>query len=391
MMVVLSHCALAFQPGLLSGKPAQAYFSAGIWISSTPLTFFWNPELGVAIFFVLSGFVLANSVKASHAPLSELALRRYIRLSGPILGTSLLIWGVVASGLLFNKAMASLNGSEWLAMNFAWTAYEKNDLGLLVWQSLIDIYARSRHWWNFALWTMPIEFWGSLGLFCCYAGLRRFAAPPAARLIAAVAIFLVIWRSAYSGFAAGAALFEVTCLLGGKAANRARGWICGAGLLAAGFVLGGTPWNLLGTPYWPGFVWLSERINEPVLMVHRFGAICIVAAALVFPPLRALLAKAPFQFLGRVSFMIYLLHIVLICSLFSWLMLRLSPTLGYNGATVVGLVIFLVVLLGAAAVATTLIDRPSIRLARRVGAAGPRAVRSLTMTVWSRLAAARVR
>jgi peptidoglycan/LPS O-acetylase OafA/YrhL len=386
MMVVFCHCTLAFQPALLSGKPEQAHFASSIWIARTPLIFFWNPELGVAIFFVLSGFVLAASVTAKSVPLAELALRRWIRLSGPILGTSLLIWGFVQAGLLYNQPMAAQNGSDWLAGNFAWTAFEPNDLGVLVWQSLIDIFARGRHWWNFALWTMPIEFWGSIGLFALYAVLRWAARPPALRLAVALIVLALTWRTPYGGFAAGAGLFEAGCLLRGVAKFRALCWTAGAGLLLAGFVLGGTPWNLFDTLYWPSFVWLSARIDNPILAVHRLGAVYVVAAVLVLPPLRHVLTLRPFRFLGRVSFIVYLMHITLICWLFSWLMLRLTPLIGYNRASALGLLIFLIVLMAVAVVATRLFDQTSIRLSRQVGAVVPRAINALAAKTWSRLA-----
>ena len=162
-------------------------------------------------------------------------------------------------------------------------------------------------------------------------------------------------------------------------------WTAGVGMLLAGFVLGGMPWDLSQTGYWVGFVWLSAYIGNPVLAVHRLGAINVVAAVLVLPPLRYALTQRPFRFLGHVSFMVYLLHVTLICSLFSWVILRLTPLVGYNRASAIGLLSFLIALLGIAAVATRLFDQTSIRLSRKVGAAVPRAVGSLAANTWSRV------
>jgi len=365
MIVVLSHCAQSFQPALLSGKPGG--LPAFVWISRTPLTLLFDPELGVAIFFVLSGFVLAASVTATPASFAELAVRRWIRLAGPILATSLVIWAAVQAGLLGNRALAAQNGSDWLAMNFAWLSIEDNNLALLVWQSLVDIFARGRHWWNFALWTMPIELWGSLGLFACYALLRR-KAPPVGRLLVAIALMALLWRSAYGGFAAGAALFESSGLLPSSSRWRAVAAPAGAALLGIGLVLGGTPYNIFDTPYWPPYLRLAPLIDNPVLAAHRLGALCIVAATLLLPGLRHFLTLRPLRWLGRVSFMVYLLHVILICTLYSRLVLWLSPQLGYHASTGLALPVFLAALLAAARVATSLFDAPSIRLAARGGA-----------------------
>ncbi len=391
MIVVLCHSTLAFHPALLTGQPSAARFAGSIWISRTPLTFFYNPELGVAIFFVLSGFVLAASVHAKPAPFSELALRRWIRLSGTILGTSLIIWVIVEAGLLYNQPVAAANGSDWLAGNFAWLAYQSNDLWQVFRQSLFDIYVHAIHWWNFALWTMPVEFWGSMGLFACYTVLRRTVASAPIRLMTACVVLALSWRSAYGGFAAGALLYETSLLLRPRNHHPALAWVAGGVLLVPAILLGGMPWNLAGTPYWTGFAWLSGHMDSPILAVHRFGAICVVAATLLFPPLQFAFTTRPFRFLGRISFTLYLLHIVLICSLFSWVVLHLTPRVGYNAATATGFVLFLVTLLGAATVAEALIDQPTLRLAKAGGTLAPRAIAMVTNVLRSRLALARQR
>ena len=163
---------------------------------------------------------------------------------------------------------------------------------------------------------------------------------------------------------------------------RAVAWIGGAVLLVAGFALGGTPFNLQDTAYWQSFAWMSARLDNPVLLAHRVGAIAVVAAAVVWPPLHQVLTWAPIRFLGRVSFMVYLLHILLICSLFSWLLMGLTPIAGYNLATLLAMVIFLVVLLALATLATRLIDEPAIRLSRRMGTLTAKTLTMLRASAW---------
>ena len=153
-------------------------------------------------------------------------------------------------------------------------------------------------------------------------------------------------------------------------------WWGGAAAFATGVVLGGMPYDLLGTPYWPGFVLASGWLTEPVLAAHRVGAGLLVLAALAWPPLGWALRRRPVLALGRVSFMVYLLHIILICSLASWLMLRLTPTWGYDGATAAALAATLAVLLPLAAAMTWVADRPAIAWSRRV--------EQLVLTPWAR-------
>ena len=164
-----------------------------------------------------------------------------------------------------------------------------------------------------------------------------------------------------AGFAVGALLWEGRRL---RMSPRLA-WCGGAAAFAAGVVLGGMPYDLLGTPYWPGFVWISRWLAEPVLAAHRAGAGLLVLAALAWPPLRWALTRAPVLSLGRVSFMVYLLHIILICSLASGIVLRLTPAWGYDAATVVALAAMLAVLLPLSWAMTWAADCPAITWSRR--------------------------
>ena len=376
LAVVLCHFVLAFQPALLSGKPEQGAAAAATGLARTPLVLFWSPDCAVTVFFVLSGFVLQASAAGAQRPgqgwdrpvvrWAGQVLRRWVRLAGPILGSSLVIWAVVAAGGLRNAPAAAANGSTWLAMHFGWLAWQANSLPQLVEQSTFGIFATGTHWWNAALWTMPVEFWGSVGVFTAHAALRRAPGWLRAGALAAVMAGLLSGLAGTgaahgAGFAFGALLWEARRWL--QAPGRLA-WLGGAAAFAGGVVLGGMPYDLLGTPYWPGFLLASEWLAEPVLAAHRTGAGLLVAAALAWPPLRWALTRAPVLALGRVSFMVYLLHIILLCSLASWIVLRLTPAWGYDASTAAALGATLAVLFPLAAAMTWAADRPAITLSR---------------------------
>ncbi|MGI4946805.1 MAG: acyltransferase family protein, partial [Janthinobacterium lividum] len=372
LAVAFCHFAYAFQPALLSGNPAQGA-AAATGLSKTPLILLWSPDCAVMVFFVLSGFVLQASVAGApgDSPALRLlssVLRRWVRLAGPILGSSLLIWLVVAAGGLRNAPAAASNGSSWLAMHFGWLAWQSNSLPALVEQSLFGIFATATHWWNAALWTMPVEFWGSVGIFVFHAALGRAPGWMRASVLVAVTAGLLSGLAGTgaangAGFGFGALLWEGRRWV---AAPGRLAWWAGAATFTAGVVLGGMPYDLLGTPYWPGFVLASAWLTEPVLAAHRLGAGLLVLAALAWPPLGWALRRRPVLALGRVSFMVYLLHIILICSLASWLVLRLTPAWGYDAATATALVATLAVLFPLATAMTWAADRPAIVWSRQV-------------------------
>ncbi len=375
LMVALSHYVLAFQPAMLGGGPSVAHFAADQAIGHSPLILLYNPELGVAIFFVLSGFVLAASLMRGTASLALLVARRWVRLAVPVLGTSLLIWPLVEWHLFRSVEAAPLARSDWLAGNYAWVAHGDNDIGRLVWQSLVDLFARGRHFYNTALWTMPTEFWGSAALFAAYTLPRLIWGaggwPPWLALAAALAVGGWQWGSAYAGFAWGAALFEAWRMLPRR--GRVAGYAGGL-LLAAGLVLGGMPFAIVlpdGGPYARLFLALAPWTANPVLLMHRLAAVFLVAASLLCPPLAALLRGEVCQFLGRVSFMLYLVHVPLLCAPIAALLLKLAPIVGYNIATDLLLPLFLGGALALAALCAVAIDEPAQRLSRLVGGPAP--------------------
>jgi peptidoglycan/LPS O-acetylase OafA/YrhL len=378
LMVALSHFVLAFQPALLGGGPAVSHFAGSVAISHTAAIVLFNPELGVAIFFVLSGYVLAASAARGRASLARLVLRRWLRLALPVLGTSLLIWPLAEWHLFRAAEAAGPARSDWLAGNYAWLAFESNDLSRLVWQSLVDLFARGAHFYNAALWTMPFEFRGSIALFAVAVALRAMpgTAPRAHRrrawlaLVASAVVLGMAWRSAYFGFPCGAALYAVEQLLPPRE-DRAR---IGLTLLASGLVFGGTPYLIdlsFDGLYARLFLALAPFVDNPVLLLHRVAAICLVASAMIYPPLRTLLVTRCARYLGRVSFMLYLVHVPILCSLCAALSLGLAPIIGYNHSVVVVFALFLAASFIVATLCNTVIDEPILRFLRKVDAYAP--------------------
>ena len=118
------------------------------------------------------------------------------------------------------------------------------------------------------------------------------------------------------------------------------------------------------------------------ILAFQLAALSVVTAVLLWRPLQRLLLTHVSQWLGRVSFMLYLVHVPILCSLGAWLLVRLAPLLCYNAPTLLVLPCCLTTGLAIAGLTTRLIDEPSIRLARRVGAAVMPALRRLR--VWLR-------
>src|SRR5262249_28493613 len=105
LVVVLHHLAHTFWPGLL-----RAHFP---WRSA------FDGSFAVTLFFVLSGIVLSFAFfeRPSHQTLAAAAIRRYFRLTLPILTSVLLGYMLLRCGAFANGSAADAMGrapDQWL-------------------------------------------------------------------------------------------------------------------------------------------------------------------------------------------------------------------------------------------------------------------------------------
>lgn len=95
-MVVLSHLALVFYPGLHE----KDLITNGIqqYIFDSPLPFFYSGTAAVYIFFVLSGYVLTFGIMKNKdilASISMMTIRRYFRLAPPVVASCILAYAAM--------------------------------------------------------------------------------------------------------------------------------------------------------------------------------------------------------------------------------------------------------------------------------------------------------
>jgi len=88
LVVVFHHFILAFYPALFLGRNAATHLKDGTeaFISGSAMNIFYGGNFMVAIFFVLSGFVLSHKffLKKDYEILTQGAVKRYIRLVIPV-------------------------------------------------------------------------------------------------------------------------------------------------------------------------------------------------------------------------------------------------------------------------------------------------------------------
>lgn len=168
--VVIFHFLVLFYPGMFYGvghsmAPVQHMrFEDNLF--GLPTGAFISGAFAVAIFFVLSGFVLTIGYfqTGDKKIIQKLATKRYLRLMLPAAVSILLVWLILSFGLNANKNIAegiSLAGSS----SSLWT-FNPNFFEAL-WQGILGIFTTSLNaeHYNPVLWTMQYEFIGSFLVF----------------------------------------------------------------------------------------------------------------------------------------------------------------------------------------------------------------------------------
>jgi len=368
LSVFLCHFLFSFFPYLTSNfSPNSQLPRAFAWeiIVSLPVaTVFFNGNFGVAMFFAMSGYVLTNRYFQSNdlQVLAYGAAKRYLRLGLPAAASILLAWLLLAAGWMFTEKAAVIGAAGWPMAFYK----EPVSFGKMLADAAYGAAVFGRTELNSPLWTIQLEFIGSLLLFATYAffGVRYCLV----NFIFFVGAVLVIFPNS---------LAQIHCLtiFTGSLLNyccfkRYWGLPVGAALVVAGFVLGAYDYS-----FW--FDWMRAApvpmLGGPVVDLAQYdryafnaiGAVLVVAGLLSSGRMSRLFASDAFVLLGRLSFSIYLLHWPIICSIAFGMMYLLKVELGweYQIAALVSFGASLVVTLAISWLFEKYVDRPSQKLA----------------------------
>ncbi|MDR6819718.1 peptidoglycan/LPS O-acetylase OafA/YrhL [Neorhizobium sp. 2083] len=351
-MVALSHFVHAFWPALMEGgdlikeEGVQRMTVIEQILSSPPSTIFFNGHFAVLIFFVLSGFVLSMpAIGGEHVSIRSRAWGRYFRLNIPIAVASLITWLILTGGLNWNHEAATISSSDWFG------EYFQRDV------SILTLFKASLYTGLMGstvlippVWSLRVEFLGSLLLLATLALSPSKKANPLALAICSLGIVI---------FKPNDFIF-LLCFFAGAALNYiAVPAFAGASCAVIAFVFGAYR-SSNGLYFWvPSFPEANTSYNA-------IGAAFLVAAVCKSGTGKALLESTVPQFLGRISYSLYLLHFIVLCSVASYVIVLFGVE--PFGLTL-SLVVYLFVAITASAVFTDYVDTFAIKFGHKFSGA----------------------
>jgi peptidoglycan/LPS O-acetylase OafA/YrhL len=364
LSVVLLHYVSAFAPFLIGMTATRRHSALDQLISTSPLGLPLAANFAVCIFFVLSGFVLsAKFFKTRDNDILILsAAKRYFRLMIPAMASILLAYVILRLGLFYTqKAAVGSESTIFLTTFWQFPAH----LGQAVFQGLYGIWFGEfviATTYNFVLWTMHYELYGSFLIFMYLALFGKHSN----RWIFYVLFSIVFLKTYFLGFIAGMAICDIYTNLRPAVGAQLRSVYLWLSLLI-GVVLG--TWTT--TSIYIGFY---NHLSLPFfsapqleLTAHMVGAILVVLSVLELKILSSFFETKPMQYLGRVSFSLYLTHPLVLGSLASYIFYRLLPTHGYRVATLACVVISVPLTFVVASLFTRYVDSPSIVFSKKAG------------------------
>ncbi|WP_051943365.1 MULTISPECIES: acyltransferase family protein [Luteibacter] len=369
--VLLCHLFLAFLPGGFAWiypdttTPDAMRGVVDHVIAFQPLSVLWNGEFAVCIFFVLSGYVLTKSFidTGDTGSFRLRASRRYLRLGVPIFGSVMFAWFVMAMGWSHAVEAGHLSGSTWLADFWKKPPDFIEALRDGTYGTILGGWSR----FNPTLWTMKIELLGSMFVFAY----RSLTLPGrAAPLNFAFAVALLAWFFPhdwpyYTAFLAGSHVGEARLTSSKPLLALA---VVGA-IICGGFDV--SPWY-----DWTHALPLAD--NERKALFNVVGGILLLYVVRCGSFDRVLQSR-PAQFMGRISYAFYLVHLPILLSFSAWFFTVMAGRLALDPVTAAMLTVpaTFAVVIAVAMVFDRTFDRWGIQLAGRVF----RAPRSSAKTV----------
>lgn len=336
--VTIMHFFVALAPAMVYGSKYPSHFGSLDQIfSTTPLGLIGAGNFSVCIFFVLSGYVLTQKffkTKENSIIISS-AVRRYPRLFIPVFAAVMLSY-LLASAGLYHYYIDTMTVSAGSNYRHYWTFIPgiMDAIKQAVWTSF---FVGGAIKYNPVLWTMTMEFYGSMLVFTMaliFGSLKN-------RWTFYLAATVLFINTYYLAFVIG--IFFADILDGKKPIFNTDNRIILFVILISGLFLGSYPESPLTNNSLYGFL-DNGLLKAPKVTYHIIGAGMIMYVLLNSNDLQKVFSSPVPLFLGKISYSLYLVHFPVICTFTCALFLYLYQTLSYGSAALISIAVSLLLI-----------------------------------------------
>jgi peptidoglycan/LPS O-acetylase OafA/YrhL len=359
-LVFFHHFFLAFYPSHYYGDPATTHAPGyDLQYYSSPITFLFNGNFMVCIFFILSGYVLSRKyfMDRNWERLISAAGRRFLRLYLPVAAALIISYLCIRFSLYYNTEASVPGHSRFLEHLL------KEKPGFVGFMQ--ELLYKTMFWGSNALdstvWSISVELYGSFLVF----GFLLFTHRMKNKMLLTAVLIIVLFTSFskyYIAFMLGIS-FNLIAELRWHEKLRDRNLFL-LPLFVIGLLMGGFPSTgvVQGTFY--------SFMNVPVLaknfiLIHIAGAFLVIYAIMFSSVLQRIFSNFVFIFLGRISYALYLLHPILIGTFSCYVFLLLGDSVAsYNTLVLLVFVLSLALCVGVSYIFTVYVDDKSVKYSK---------------------------
>lgn len=362
LIVVIHHFILLFYPDVFYGTNVLSDYhnnskSLNLLIANTPLNIFMNGTWAVCMFMLLSGFVLClRYYETNDASIIRTSFfKRYFRLAIPVLGAVLIIYFLfrlnVFQSIFYPRAQAGFD--------FGKDLFTKDISFLSALQmGLVDVPLNGNNTYLPVFWTIDIEFVGVLLLFAFL--LISHNTKYRVHLFVLFILFLFyISKTYYILIMVG----SLIALLKDKIELMGHKKYIFIVLFLIGWYLEGIP-NLQDIAKQHTWYWYTVGLPQNVFLYFQFASCAFMFVALLsFTKVQKFLSSKAMQFLGSISFSMYLLHLPV-------LFITGSKLLHYSHGGINPILLFLICVIAIVVFSYLFyrfVDKMAITLSNKIG------------------------
>lgn len=362
LIVVIVHYLAAFYPYAIFGN------EGGYQQHSSLEGIFFFPVFGlvvsghfaVCLFFILSGYVISYQYLGERSQIGNIIkaiIKRPIRLGGLVYISIIFAAILWYFDLFLNLPASELTTSQPWFSNFWKGNFEFSNLFYVLTTSA---FSDGNHY-NPPLWTIKIELYGSIMVYIFLLFFGRFKF----RVLLLFSLIFVFYNSLYQGFWIGLTIAEVI-----KHHKSIKKFIAKPYCYWIIFIL------FVYFSAYPNYTsqnFISKTIYSILPDDVNFGGgYPMFSALLVFLlvssslTIQKLLRKPILKFLGKISYALYVMHIMFIGSISSWLYLYFYNDFGHHISFVIAFGISMPCIILTSYLATLYVDIPSIHISKYV-------------------------
>lgn len=355
IIVLIHHVLLGFAP-YISGLLPQARNAnsfVGEWYF-----FLFNGTSSVTFFFTLSGFVLCWSYfnSGDKSNLLKAFFKRWPRLAGLVLITTLSSHLIFKLGLYYYEPASLISKSTWL-LNFGCPApYCTNGWAIRFEPSLIDAFTQGlttfftgSFSYNTNLWTMKLEFIGSIAVFLIAAFISLILS---FNYLVTASIIFLIWALSVNPylvpFIAGIFLSAILAKYKTRVGFYSALALMIIGVYLLSYLIPEKDFAWVALIQYPSLIADNIRI-----IINTIASVLIIFSIMTNDFIFNELNGKLFSFLGKLSFPLYLVHTLVICSISSFSFITMHQY-GYTDELVL-IITFLITLLSSIIISLPLI------------------------------------